>query len=186
MPEVVFLPKEKYAGHELVFEYESELYYDVRIHDTSKGFSVDFVRMPFPNVKEKRFVDKLYETHWEDPEAYGIFDEADETKLAAVLEVSPESWNNRLRILNLVVYEEYRRSGYGRCLMDKAKELTVQRGYRALILETQTCNAKAIAFYFSQGFMLSGFDGFAYSNEDIERKEVRLEMLYKPPRSKHS
>lgn len=180
MPKIVPLPKEEYAGYELIFQYNSELYYDVRIHDTAKGFSVDFVRMPFPTVKQKQFVDRLYEAHWENPQAFGIFDG---DTLAAVLEVSAETWNNRLRILNLLVMPQYRSHGYGRVLMDYAKEMAHEQNYRALVLETQSCNANAVAFYFSQGFMLSGFDAFAYSNDDIEKKEVRLEMVFKVPRT---
>lgn len=176
---IVLLPKEQYKDYEIHFEYESEIYYDVRIHDTAKGFSADFVKMPFPEVKHKQFVDKLYEDHWEAPEAFGIFDEG---KLVAVLEISPESWNRRLHILNLWVDGANRRHGLGRKLMDYAKAVMAERGYRAIILETQSCNANAITFYFSQGFVLAGFDAYAYSNEDIDKKEVRIELMYKPPR----
>jgi ribosomal protein S18 acetylase RimI-like enzyme len=45
-----------------------------------------------------------------------------------------------------------------------------------LIVETQSCNVPAINFYLKHGFKLIGFDVTAYSNEDIERKEVRLEF----------
>jgi hypothetical protein len=45
-----------------------------------------------------------------------------------------------------------------------------------LILETQSCNEKAIAFYLSCGFVVIGFDLCAYSNTDIENKEFRIEM----------
>jgi hypothetical protein len=45
-----------------------------------------------------------------------------------------------------------------------------------LILETQSCDVSAIDFYLKQGFDLIGFDSAAYSNDDIEKKEVRLEF----------
>lgn len=176
------LPPEEYKGMKLRFEYESEIYYDVRIHDTPKGFSVDFVRMPFPVPKQNSFESQLYESHWDAPEAFGIFDK---DKLVAVMEITPEQWNNRLRVTNLWVNGGYRRQGLGRILMDRAKTIAINRKNRAVVLETQSCNANAISFYLSQGFMLSGFDGFAYSNEDIERKEVRVEMLLKTPRTKN-
>ena len=47
---------------------------------------------------------------------------------------------------------------------------------RALLLETQSCNVGAIAFYLKEGFSLFGFDACCYSNEDIPRGEVRLEL----------
>lgn len=39
------------------------------------------------------------------------------------------------------------------------------------VLETQTCNENAIAFYHR-----FGFDLYSYSNEDPERHEVRIEL----------
>lgn len=44
------------------------------------------------------------------------------------------------------------------------------------VLETQTCNERAIAFYRKCGFEIIGFDLYAYSNHDPEAHEVRLEM----------
>ncbi len=44
------------------------------------------------------------------------------------------------------------------------------------VVETQTCNERAIAFYQRMGFQPIGFDLFAYSNSDPEQHEVRLEM----------
>ena len=49
-------------------------------------------------------------------------------------------------------------------------------GARMLILETQSCNENAIAFYKKNGFEIVGFDLYAYSNADPERHEVRVEM----------
>ena len=45
-----------------------------------------------------------------------------------------------------------------------------------IVLETQSCNENAIAFYRKNGFEIIGFDLYAYSNDDPERHEVRLEM----------
>ena len=47
---------------------------------------------------------------------------------------------------------------------------------RALILETQSCNTGAIAFYMAQGLSFQGFNACKYSYNDIPRHEVRLEM----------
>ena len=45
-----------------------------------------------------------------------------------------------------------------------------------VVLETQTCNENAIAFYRKNGFDIIGFDLFAYTNMDPERHEIRIEM----------
>ena len=50
---------------------------------------------------------------------------------------------------------------------------------RAVVLECQTSNYPAIQFYLKMGFKLGGFDCIAYTNEDIEKHEVRLEMVHK-------
>ncbi len=58
--------------------------------------------------------------------------------------------------------------------MQHAIKLAKERGARMLVLETQSCNTKAIQFYLKHGYGLIGFDTTAYSNEDIEKNEVRL------------
>lgn len=47
---------------------------------------------------------------------------------------------------------------------------------RMIVLETQSCNEAAIAFYRKNSFTVIGFDLYAYSNTDPERHEVRIEM----------
>ena len=84
--------------------------------------------------------------------------------------------SNRLRVTSIWVAEKYRRKGFGKNLLTLAKSKALELGCRALMLETQSCNDKAIAFYLSQGLTLFGFDRSCYSNSDIEKHEVRLEL----------
>jgi ribosomal protein S18 acetylase RimI-like enzyme len=72
--------------------------------------------------------------------------------------------------------EGFRRKGIGTLLVDHAIELSKKRGARMLVVETQSCNVPAVNFYVKHGFELIGFDVAAYSNKDIDRKEVRLEF----------
>jgi ribosomal protein S18 acetylase RimI-like enzyme len=74
------------------------------------------------------------------------------------------------------VKEEYRGKGVGKLLMNKAVEIARQKGARMLILETQSWNVRAISFYVKYGFELVGLDTHAYSNQGIEKKDVRLEF----------
>ena len=46
------------------------------------------------------------------------------------------------------------------------------------IIEGEEFNVNAIDFYHSQGFLFDGIETTCYSNDDIKRKEVRLELLY--------
>ena len=79
-------------------------------------------------------------------------------------------------VTELWVADELHRQGIGTALMNKAKEIAKEQGRRAIILETQSCNVRAIAFYRSQGFQLIGFDTCCYTNRDIERHEIRFNL----------
>ena len=98
-------------------------------------------------------------------------------RLIGYVEGSPESWNNRFRISNICVMEFSERSrGVGTALMKTIERSAEAAKARMLILETQSCNENAIAFYKKNGFTIVGFDLYAYSNDDPERHEVRVEM----------
>ena len=166
------LPWEQFEGYQVVFSYESKGYYDFKMRSTQNVFAMEFVRTPCAPV-HKEFVDHLFAPHWDDPHAYALWDGRE---MRAILEVTPENWNNRLRVTNLCVQEGYRRRGFGTLLMTRAREIARAQHRRALILETQSCNTAAISFYLSQGLTLMGFNACEYSNEDVARHEMRLEM----------
>jgi len=60
--------------------------------------------------------------------------------------------------------------------MDIAMKRARDEKRRAVMLETQSRNENAVAFYLTYGFSLIGFDACAYRNDDLARKEVRMEM----------
>ena len=180
--EIVALPKEQWKGTPIPMATQSDSYYDFEIspldHD---GCTISIVRKPAEQdivhtPEEYDFPDGLYQDHWEKAEAYGVVGSGGE--MLACIEVCPEEWSNRLMVTELWVSEELRRKGIGKRLMDKAKEIAVNQKRRAVILETQSCNTKAIAFYLSQGFELIGFDTCCYTNNDIGRREVRINLGY--------
>ena len=180
--EIVALPKEQWKGTPIPMATRSDSYYDFEIspldHD---GCTISIVRKPAEQdivhtPEEYDFPDGLYQDHWEKAEAYGVVGAGGE--MLACIEVCPEEWSNRLMVTELWVSEGLRRKGVGKRLMDKAKEIAVNQKRRAVILETQSCNTKAIAFYLSQGFELIGFDTCCYTNNDIGRREVRINLGY--------
>ena len=179
---LMHLKKEQWKGTILPLDYVSTEYYDVKILENSVGFEISLTKEPLatPFIRrseEKGHPDKLYEDYLENPYAWGYLDG---DKLVAALETSSENWSNRLRISELFVEESHRRKGLGNRLMAIAKEQTRREKRRALILETQSSNVPAITFYLKEGFTLIGFDACAYSNEDLQRKEVRLELGWFP------
>ena len=126
----------------------------------------------FGKVEERSFNDTLFGEWLEAPVVYGAFQDGE---LLGIAEGSPDSWNHRWRISNLCIFQEkHRRCGVATALMEKMLEEAAPM--RMAVLETQTCNERAIAFYRKCGFEIIGFDLYAYSNHDPEAHEVRLEM----------
>ena len=130
--------------------------------------------IPFDEPEERSFDDVFFSEWLDEPIAFGAFDGGE---LIGYVEGSPERWNNRFLISNICVFENARRgSSVGTVLLDAIQEAAAASGARMIVLETQSCNENAIAFYRKNGFEIIGFDLYAYSNDDQERHEVRLEM----------
>ena len=110
-------------------------------------------------------------------QGYGIVDNGE---LLGAIELCPEEWSNRMLITELFVSEKIRKKGYGRKLIELAKKICVENNYRVLMLETQSSNVNAVDFYLHEGFALIGFDSCCYTNNDLERKEVRFNMGWFP------
>ena len=180
--EIVHLPKEKWKGTIIPIRYSTDTYYDVVVDKRGKGFVIEIEKKEFTvpvthTPEEYDYPDKLYEDHWENAYAWGVLDAG---KLVAAIETDLELWSNRLRITELWVDEEYQKQGIGHGLMEMAKEQARRERRRAIILETQSCNVNAIDFYQHEGFTLIGMDTCCYKNNDLERKEVRLEFGWFP------
>ena len=164
---------ESYKGKELDFFYISEYYYDIQKTYYEESINFRFTKKHFSTPIEKRFKTTLMEEHFDDPFLYGMFYKE---KVIAYLEMVYEKWNNRMRITNILVEHDFRHKGIGKLLMDKAYEISKNHGARAIVLETQSCNFPAISFCKALEFKIVGFDLQAYSNEDVDRLEVRLEL----------
>lgn len=82
--------------------------------------------------------------------------------------------------MELWVSKEYQKQGLGHALLEIAKEQARKEGRRAIMLETQSCNVNAIDFYQHEGFRLIGMDTCCYANDDLLRKQVRLEFGWFP------
>ena len=159
-----------YAGRKFTARYRTNGYY--AILPCESGFQMRYTAFEAP--VEKSFDDEFFGEWLDEPVAYGAFEGE---KLLGYVEGAPENWNHRFRISNLCVFDgSARRRGIGSALMKTILAEAVQAGARMAVLETQSCNENAIAFYRKNGFEIIGFDLYAYSNTDPERHEVRLEM----------
>ncbi len=184
--EIVPLPKEEWKGTPVPMRYTTEGYFDVEIREDADSFHVDMVKKLFdePVLHEPDFVDGLYPDYWPGAEAWGIIGEETgedglpKKKLLACIECCPEEWSNRLLVTEVWVADELHRQGIATRMMNLVKEKAMRDGRRAIMLETQSCNLHAIAFYRSQGFRLLGIDSCCYGNYDIARHEVRINLVY--------
>lgn len=166
-----WLDRQEYEGYELTFSYRTDRYYHVKTADM--GMMLE--ESQFPVMQEKQFTDHLFSEWLEEPVALGAFDG---DILAGVIEGSVEIWHDVFRISNILVLEPYRGMGIGRKLMERILEYARKiPNCRGAILETQSCNYPAISFYRKQGFTLTRIDLREYSNEDIQRREVRLDFF---------
>lgn len=185
--EIIPLPKDKWKGTPILLKYTTNEYYDLETIENDDCFEVKMIKKKFNNPvthspEEYDFPDSLYQDHWEKAEAFGIVGENNE--LLACIEICPEEWSNRLMITELWVKDELQRKGIGTALMNLAKEQAKIQKRRAIILETQSCNVRAIDFYRKQGFQLIGYDSCCYTNIDIEKHEIRFDFgffLHKKP-----
>lgn len=168
--EIKRLEKDIYAGKAFTARYQTNGYYDICASE--QGFLLEY--RPFETPTERSFDDVLFGAWLEDPIAFGAFEDG---SLIGFVEGSMEHWNNRFRISNICVFDRKKRSsGTGSMLMEVIQKAARSAGARMIVLETQSCNETAIAFYRKNGFSIIGFDLFAYSNRDPERHEVRIEM----------
>lgn len=170
---IVELKKDDSYLLKLSSHYITNRFYDLAIVKKPDGWRLELVLKQFDKPVKKSYTGTLFENHIEEPRVFAAVLNDDQI---GWIELGYEKWNNRMRVWEFLVKKEFRRKGIGGLLMEFAIKIAKERGARMLVLETQSCDAPAIAFYLMQGFNLIGFDSTAYSNEDIGKREVRLEM----------
>jgi ribosomal protein S18 acetylase RimI-like enzyme len=170
---IVELSKSDAYLREIGSKYSTSQYYDVSVYRESQSWRIGLTLKAFANVLDKNYHGKLFEDHITEPR---VFVAMLGNKQVGWIELGYDKWNNRMRVWEFLVNEEFRRRGVGTLLMNHAAKVARQKGARMLVLETQTNNTTAINFYLKFGFELIGLDTTAYSNDDVEKKEVRLEL----------
>ncbi|MBT2218071.1 GNAT family N-acetyltransferase [Virgibacillus dakarensis] len=160
-------------GKKVIYQYRSDKYYDISITVKECGWKIDLVEKNFEEIFEKHFEGEFFEVSLPQLECYIAELHDDEV---GVISFNHEKWNNVLRIWDIHVEKSMQKKGIGSRLIEFAKKRGKEMGVRAVVLETQTSNFPAIQFYRKHGFKLTGFDVLTYSNNDVEKKEVRIEM----------
>ncbi len=164
-----------WKGKTRLFRYRTEGYLDIQLTEEQGISRIAFCPRLFPKPVEKELEVSWMKDFLRDPRLFAAM--TGQGEMAGYLELNLERWNNRMRVTNLFVEEPFRGQGAGFCLMEHAFSVSRRAGARMMVLETQSCNLPAIRFYQSMGYAIGGFDLFHYSNEDIQRHEVRMEMM---------
>lgn len=172
------LNKEDWKGYILPIAYTSKEAYRMKITKKVNDSQFEIIKTKLDkeiksSPEDHDFSDCLFQDHWDNPQAFGVIVN---TKLVAAIEVTEENWNNRLRITELWVHDDYQRQGIGKRLVETCVKLAIKTKRRAIVLETQSSNTKAIDFYFKNNFEIIGFDTIHYSNDDLKKDTYRLEM----------
>ena len=103
-----------------------------------------------------------YSTFIDNPQKVIFFADVD-GKPAGQIKLIPW-WNKFAYVEELIVDTEFRGHGVGRALMNYAIEWAKENGFPGLTLETQDNNVPACKFYEKCGFVLGGFDLYAFRN----------------------
>ncbi|MDJ0663954.1 MAG: GNAT family N-acetyltransferase [Acidimicrobiia bacterium] len=97
-----------------------------------------------------------------------------ESECAGYLMLVLPDYTDAGEITDLAVHRPLRDRGVGRALVEAAVTWAQERGLRALWVEPGAEMARAIEFYLSMGFRISGFNDRMYSNQDEEPPTIYM------------
>jgi ribosomal protein S18 acetylase RimI-like enzyme len=113
-----------------------------------------------------------YTTFIDNPQKVIFFADVD-GKPVGQIKMVPR-WNKFAYVEELAVDTEFRGKGVGHTLMTRAIEWAKAQGFPGVTLETQDNNVPACMLYEKCGFVLTGFDLYAYRNFPESRNEIAL------------
>ena len=177
---IELLDEKAFKNYPIPIIYDSDEYYDL-IFEKGDPLKIELKlkkRSQTYHHQKDDPSERLYQDWLTKARAFGIFDK---DKLIGAIEVG-DDYSGRLVVNLLWIDPAYRHNKLATALMDHIKKIMFDEHYRAIILETQSCNTKAIAFYLKQGFQFAGFDNSCYSNHDLKRHEVRFNFVYFNPK----
>jgi streptothricin acetyltransferase len=153
------------------FQRNSIVYSHLMLHvqDNRISYSIILVE-PYEKVLNVEPED--FTTFIDNPQKVIFFADLD-GKPAGQIKMVPW-WNKFTYIEELTVDTESRGKGVGRALLTRAIEWAKVQGFPGVTLETQDNNVPACMLYEKCGFVLSGFDLYAYRNFPESRDEIAL------------
>ena len=131
----------------------------LQIQDNKISYSIVPVK-PYEKILDVDPED--YATFIDNPQKVIFFADVD-GKPAGQIKLVPW-WNKFAYVEELVVDTEFRGKGVGHALITRAIEWAKGQNFPGLTLETQNNNVPACKFYEKCGFVLGGFDLYAFRN----------------------
>ncbi|MDH6595645.1 GNAT family N-acetyltransferase [Bacillus aerius] len=160
-------------GKQVYYQYTSEKYYDIHMETSHNGWNISLTEEEFEAPVKKNLKEEIFDPYKEGSEVYVSEMNGEET---GIIVIQHMKWNNTLLIHDLYVDKQFKRKGIGSTFIKMAKKRARELRVRMIVLETQSSNFPAIQFYLKNGFQLIGLNVNSYSNEDMKKKEIRIEM----------
>ena len=141
----------------------------LQVQDNKISYSI----IPVAPYEKTLLIDpEEYTTFIDNPQKVIFFADVDGNP-AGQIKIVPW-WNKFAYIEDLTVAPDFRRQEVGGTLLTRAIEWAKQQGFPGVTLETQDNNVAACKLYEKSGFVLSGFDMYAYRNFPEARDEIAL------------
>ena len=130
-------------------------------------WTYEVLRFPPEKVAEQCFPDENYDY---DAMQDSVFLGAYDGDLCVGLAILQPGFFQYMYLYDLKVNKAYRRQHIGRMLMEKAKKVSKENGYRGLYTQGQDSNPGACLFYLHSGFYIGGLDTNVYRHTSQEGK----------------
>ena len=129
---IVELAKNDVYLREISSNYYSSHYCDVSVFHDSRSWRIELTCKAFENRLDKNYHAKLFEDHIEEAR---VFAAVLGNNQVGWIELGYDKWNNRMRVWELLIEEEFRKRGIGTLLMNHAVKIAKERGARMLVLK---------------------------------------------------
>lgn len=123
---------------------------------------------PPENVREMCFPDENYD--YDAMCQNTTFLGAYEGDVCVGLAIFQDAFFKYWYLYDLKVNRDFRGQGVASALMEKAKELALEKGYRGIYTQGQDNNPSACLFYLKAGFRIGGLDTEVYKGTNQEGK----------------
>lgn len=128
----------------------------------------DVVRFEPDKICEMCFPDENYD--YDAMRENSVFIGAYDGEKCVGLAILQDAWMKYMYLYDLKVSKAYRHQGVAAMLIEKAKQICKQKGYRGLYTQGQDNNLAACLFYIKSGFYIGGFDSNVYKGTKQEGK----------------